>query len=163
MKPLIKLLASYTLSQTMRKLSPKIKSPKPLRSQKVPVTKAMLDHTEKKLKAEMTSLRLETRAGFKRMEARFNGTDSKFKSIDSRFKSIDARFKSIDARFKNIDARFNNIDAQFLDLKSEIKKVLAAVHYIGLRVDAQEARNLYVLDGYTSLSDRLDKIEKDCF
>jgi hypothetical protein len=59
----------------------------------------------------------------------------------------------VSGRFKEVDARFDKVDSSFL-------KVLAEVHRIGLMVEEQNARNKFVLDGYTSLSDRLDKVEK---
>ena len=64
------------------------------------------------------------------------------------------------AEFKRVDARFEQVGASIADVKSGLEKVLAEVHRVGLMVEEQNARNKYVLDGYTSLSDRLDKVEK---
>ena len=69
--------------------------------------------------------------------------------IDSLELKMDSRFKSMDSRFKSMDSRFD--------------KILSEVHRIALMVEDQNARNKYVLDGYTSLNDRLEKVEKKVF
>jgi hypothetical protein len=59
-----------------------------------------------------------------------------------------------------IESFRHEVKAEFKVVKADISKVLAAVHRVGLLVEEQNARNKYVLDGYTSLSDRLDTVEK---
>ncbi len=111
----------------------------PRKSPEVLVTSSMLNEARHELKAEITSFRLE---------------------VDARFKQVDARFNQVDSRFKQVDARFDQMDASISQLSSNVEKVLAAVHRVGLLVEEQNARNKFVLDGYVSLSDRLDKVEK---
>ena len=115
------------------------KSKPPRKSPDIPVTAAMLNEARYELKAEITSFRLE---------------------VNARFKQVDARFERVDARFEQIDARFEQVEASILSLKSEVAKVLAAVHRVGLLVEEQNARNKYALDGYASLSERMDEWEK---
>ena len=122
------------------------KSKPPRKSPDIPVTAAMLNEARYELKAEITSFRLEVNA--------------RFKQVDARFERVDARFEQIDARFEQIDARFEQVEASILSLKSEVAKVLAAVHRVGLLVEEQNARNKYALDGYASLSERMDEWEK---
>jgi len=59
-----------------------------------------------------------------------------------------------------IESLRHEIKGEFKLVRADAEKVLAAVHRVGLLVEEQNARNKYVLDGYTSLSDRLDKVEK---
>ncbi len=42
------------------------------------------------------------------------------------------------------------------EMNAKFEKLLSEVHRIGLLVEEQNARNKFVLDGYTSLSDRID-------
>jgi len=119
---------------------------RPVRSGNVPATKAMLDKLEGKLTHELASLRLE-------FKSRFKQVDAKFEQLDSRFTAIDARFEQLDSRFTAIDARFDKMESQF-------EAVLAAVHRVGLLVEEQNARNKFVLDGYASLNDRIEKLER---
>jgi hypothetical protein len=51
------------------------------------------------------------------------------------------------------------MNSKFALMDSKFDKVISEVHRIGLLVEEQNARNKFVLDGYTSLSDRLDKAE----
>jgi archaellum component FlaC len=157
----------------MRKQTP-AKSHKPRKSGDIFVTKKMLFGVRDELKSDVTTLRLETRAGFKKVDARFNEVDARFKRVDARFNQVDARFNQIDARFDQVDAKFNEVHAQFkdvhsaiaevksevLNLKSEVSKVVAVVHRIAVQSEEQNARNIFVLDGYTSLSDRMTRLEK---
>lgn len=46
------------------------------------------------------------------------------------------------------------------EIKSDVAKVQSDVDKIPSNIEEQNARNKFVLDGYTSLSDRLDKVEK---
>ncbi len=111
--------------------SVKLKTSQPKKSGQVPVTKKMLDETRAELKADITTLRLEIKSGFKQ---------------------VDARFKQVDAGFKQVDSRFDQMDASMNQIKSEIHRVLAVV-------EEQNARNIYVLDGYNSLEHRVGQLE----
>ncbi|MCB0407492.1 MAG: hypothetical protein KDD34_04750 [Bdellovibrionales bacterium] len=157
--------------------SKRLKKVPPKKSAQIPVTKEMLFEVRDELKYSVSSLerKMESRfkkndsrlnrieACFKSVDARFGSIDARFESIDARFEAIDARFDKIDARFKLVDARFDKMESRFADIESLLKKVLSEVHRIGLFVEEQNARNKYVLDGYTSVSDRLDRIEKKIF
>ena len=68
----------------------------------IPITKEMLDETRSELKSDITSVRLEMKSGFNK---------------------VDAKFKEMDARFKEVDASING-------LKSEMEKLTAAVHRV---------------------------------
>lgn len=65
----------------------------------LPATYRALDGVRKELKSDITSVRLEMRAGFKEMDARF-------KQIDARFKQMDAKFDKMEVQFKKADSRF---------------------------------------------------------
>lgn len=104
---------------------------RPRKSGEISATKKMLDHTRAELKSNITTLRLETRAGFARQGA---------------------RFKRIEARFKDIDARFDRIEAILETVVAQNNRMLALF-------EEQEARNKFVLDGYASLDHRLSLVE----
>lgn len=122
-------------------------------SDDIQATKGMLDHLEQKLTHQITSCRLETKALEAKMEGRFDKIESRFNQMESRFSDIDSRFNDIYSRFHEVDRRFNQMDAK-------IEMVLSAVHKVALLVEEQNARNKFVLDGYKSLNDRLEKLER---
>lgn len=128
------------------------KSVRPKRSGQIPVTSKMLQKTRSELKSSITTLRLETRAGFKKVDARFN-------DMEARFNDIDARFSGVDARFSSHDARFDRLEAMIVQLASQMSGLQAAIHRVEVLVEEQNARNIYVLDGYTSLDARLKVLE----
>jgi hypothetical protein len=105
----------------------------PRKSPDIPVTQEMLNEARNELKHEITSFRLE----------------------------VDSRFKRVDAAIAKVQSDVAKVQSDVAKVQSDVAKVLAAVHRVGLLVEEQNARNKYVLDGYTSLSDRLDKIEKE--
>jgi chromosome segregation ATPase len=123
------------MAKTKKKTSKK-------KSGEIPVTKNLLDLTEQKLTSQITSLRLEMKAGFTRIDSRFTSIESKFTSIESKFTGMDAKFASLDAKLSGMMAL----------------------------LEEQNSRNRYVLDGYTSLNDkqesteaRVEELEKKVF
>lgn len=132
----------------------RVRKQSPARSVDVPATKGMLDESREELKHEITSARLEIRAVDAKLDAKVDALsarlDAKANALDAK---IDALRSEMDSRFKLVDVRFDRTDAK-------IENVLAAVHRVGLLVEEQNARNIFVLDGYTSLNDRLEKLEK---
>lgn len=118
----------------------------PRKSGDIPATAAMLNEARHEVKSEITSFRLEV--------------DAQFKQVDARFEQVNARFEQVNASIAEVRAEVAQVKSEVSEVKSEVHKVLAAVHRVGLLVEEQNARNKFVLDGYTSLSDRMDKIEK---
>lgn len=105
---------------------------KPVKSDNVPATKSMLFEVRDELKSDVRGLRHEMQASFKRIEARFEEQKARFEKADAKFEKADAKFE----------------------------KMWAEVHRMGILYEEQNARNIYVLDGYTSINDRLEKVEK---
>ncbi len=75
-------------------------------------------------------------------------------------REIESFRHEVKGEFKSVKADVAKVQAHVEKVQADVSKVLAAVHRVGLLVEEQNARNKYVLDGYTSLSDRLDKVEK---
>ena len=126
----------------MRKIKNKkqTKTREPIRSGDVPATKAMLDETREELKHQTTSVKLELSAKIDAVAANLNRVEAKMES-----------------RIDTLAAAIHRIE---LELNSKIEKILAAVQRVGLLVEEQNARNKFVLDGYTSLNGRVEKLEK---
>jgi chaperonin cofactor prefoldin len=102
------------------------KSPPAKKSGQILVTKAMLDGTRSELMSEITSLRLEMKAGFRQ---------------------VDVRMGQLDLRMDQLDLRMDQLDLRMDQLSMETQKVIAGIHRITVLVEEQNARNLYVLDG----------------
>ncbi len=96
----------------------------------------MLDETREELKHEITSVKLEV------------------KSVNS---GLTAKIESVNSK---LTAKIGHVEAKVEQLDAKVESVLAAVHRVGLLVEEQNARNKFVLDGYTSLNDRLEKVER---
>lgn len=73
-------------------------------------------------------------------------------------RSHDKRFESIEAKLASHDKRFDSIDAKLASM--EAKSEARFRQLIGL-MEEQNNRNLAVLDGYQSLYDRQDRVERD--
>jgi hypothetical protein len=58
-------------------------SDKPIKSENIPASQGQLEAVRQELKGDITTLRLETKAGFQDIEARFIGIDAKFERIES--------------------------------------------------------------------------------
>ena len=137
-----------------------MKSNRPRKSANVPVTKAMLYKVRDELKSETSSIRHDLKAFRSDMSSRFHNVDSKFDGMNSKFHGIDSRFDEMNAKFHNVDSRFDDLDSKFHKVMAEIQKLTGEVHNTRLLMEEQNSKNIFVLDGYTSLSDRLSKLEK---
>ncbi len=137
------------------------------------------------LNKRVDSLKSEISSKFSKVDDKFKGVDDKFKGvyqrfdeIDQRFVLVDKRFDEIDQRFVLVDKRFDEIDQRFDKLEervdklerrmdqgfAEIKEILATMmvkinHTLAV-VEEQNARNLYVLDGYAYLISEQQKIHR---
>lgn len=108
------------------------------------------EHTKRfdALESKMDSKFAQVDSRFAQLEAKF---DSKFAEMDSKFEQLEAKF---DSRFAQVDLKFAQLEAKF---DSKFDRMMSEMHRIGLLVEEQNARNKFVLDGYTSIVDRLDK------
>ena len=138
------------------------------KSGEIPVVQKHLEENRSELKSEITTLRLETKSSFEKVDSRFSEMEARFDKVDARFSEMEARFDKVDARFSEMEARFDTIDANFNELKSivtaiasSVEKMIAENHGMKARNEEQENRNKYVLDGHTNLHDRQDRFEKE--
>ena len=111
------------------------------------------------------AVRDELKADIRSHDRRFDSIDAKFDSIDAKFDSVDARFDSMDARFDSMDARFDSMDKKFDSMDARFdsfqEKLTADMRYIVTLVEEQRNLNNAVLDGYHSIYDRQDRVEKE--
>ena len=100
---------------------------KPLRSPDVPATGAMLFEMEERLNHKMDS-------GFQKIRSEFSGLRSEFSGLKSEFSILKSEIHGV---------------------KSEIHGMKSELHRVALLVEEQNARNKYVMDGYTQLYELL--------
>ena len=61
-------------------------------------------------------------------------------------------------RFKSVETR---LETGFLAAKVDMEEIKSSIHRVLTLVEYQKAENRYVLDGYQSLYDRQERVEKD--
>jgi uncharacterized protein YlxW (UPF0749 family) len=82
------------------------------------------------------------------------------KHIDELRAELKSELTSMDLK---IDSFRSEMNSRLEQMDSKIEKLIAASHRTNALVEAQEDRNRYVLDGYTSLNDRVERLEKKVF
>lgn len=70
--------------------------------------------------------------------------------MDSGFHQMRSEF---DSKFGGMKSEFNGMKSEIGGMKSEISGMKSELHRVALLVEEQNARNKYVLDGYTQLYD----------
>lgn len=70
---------------------------------------------------------------------------------------IKAEFRSHDRRFDSLEKRFDSVGNR---LEAKIEKLSADIYRMMGLMEEQENRNRAVLDGYASIYDRQDRVEK---
>ena len=108
---------------------------KPVGDRDLPVTKRLLDLKIQEVKSEMTSLRLEMRAGFKKVDARFSGVDSDI---------------------SNLKADVAEIKADLADVKVQISSMQTQMTRMMVILEEQNDRNRAALDGYSIVYERFN-------
>ena len=93
------------------------------------VTEKKLDETRSELKSDITALRMETNAGFKKMDARFN---------------------EVDARFDKMEGMFNHLMGMVAEIKSDSHRTLAIV-------EEQNNRNKFVMEAQNALQNQVNQ------
>ncbi|MEK6555178.1 MAG: hypothetical protein AABZ31_08060 [Bdellovibrionota bacterium] len=149
-KPMIK---KKTKRAKVKKLSD------PVKSMGVPATKAMVIKLGEQLKSIVTSSHIENRAEFKKVHDRLSRFDKNFLNIDEQFSHFKLQSNRANADINELKTAVQNLIGETLGVRSEIHKILAAVHNVGFLMEEQNARNIYVLDGHTNLNDRMTKLE----
>ena len=97
---------------------------------------------------------------FNSMDQKFSSIDQKFDSIDQKFNAVDRRFDSVDRRFDSVDRRFDSVENKIDNLSKEIKAMISIeMNKFLVLMEEQNSRNQYVLDGYTQIFDRQDKLD----
>lgn len=146
----------------------------PKKSEEMYVTLKHLTAVEGKLSSQITTVLLKTSSNNegihhlnKRVDSlkseissKFSKVDDKFKGIYQRFNEIDQRFADVDKRFDEVDKRFDKIDQTITEMKEMLSAVITKINHTLAVVEEQNARNLYVLDGYAYLISEQQKIHR---
>lgn len=156
----------------MKTKKPRTRSIQPKRAKDAPATQGMLLALRDELKSDFRGLEHHMNGRFKSLEAKLEvrfkkgetRTDILESKMDEKFRQVDVRFdnlkRELDEKFQQVDARFKAVDGRFDGIEFKLEKMSSDIHRIALLVEAQNAKNNYVLDGYAQLYDRQDRIEK---
>lgn len=101
-------------------------SDKPIKSENIPASQGQLEAVRQELKGDITTLRLETKAGFQDMDARFT--------------SIDAKFTANDAKFERIESILWGMKAMMEEQNTKIMYALDGYNFLNEKVDRSEKR-----------------------
>ncbi|MCB9072016.1 MAG: hypothetical protein H6623_00220 [Bdellovibrionaceae bacterium] len=96
---------------------------KPKRDRELPVTKRLLDLTKQEVMGEISTLRLETKAGFLKVDSRIDRLESRMDSFISRMDGFDSRMDSFDSRMDSFISRMDGFDSRMDRLESKIDDV----------------------------------------
>ena len=118
----------------------------PKKSKDIPVTQEMLNETRSEVLSKITSLSLETKAGFERIESKLES----FEAVKSDMKSLHSR----------MDSLVSEVQSGFSAMLAEIKKISSETHGIKADIEEVKSRNRYVLDGYDQLHRRQGQFEE---
>ena len=80
-------------------------------------------------------------------------TKLKLNSQQKEFKS------NINSFEKRLDSKFSQIESKLNQVESKIELVLSEIRRMIVLIEEQNARNKFILDGYASLHERLDRLE----
>ena len=124
---------------------------KDIQPEDVPVTKAMLELTEKRLEEKIESAKLELKSeiGSVRTELRAEIGTAR----------TELRAEIGTARTE-LGAEIGSVKSELQAVKAAIHDVKSEVHRLAILIEEQNARNKIVLEGLTGLFQRQDRIEK---
>ena len=135
---------------------------KDIQPEDVPVTKAMLELTEKRLEEKIESAKLELKSeiGSVRTELRAEiGTVRTELRAEIGTARTELRAEIGTARTE-LGAEIGSVKSELQAVKAAIHDVKSEVHRLAILIEEQNARNKIVLEGLTGLFQRQDRIEK---
>jgi hypothetical protein len=139
----------------------------PKKSEEMYVTLKHLTAVEGKISSQITTVLLKTISNNegihhlnKRVDSLKSEISSKFSKVDDKFKGVDDKFKGVYLRFDEMDKRFDKVDREILEIKGMLSTMLVKINHTLAVVEEQNARNLYVLDGYAYLISEQQKIHR---
>ena len=71
--------------------------------------------------------------------------------MDKGFNELKSEFHSMKSEFHGVKSEVHSMKSEFHEVKSEVHSMKSEFHRVALLVEEQNARNKYVLDGYTQL------------
>jgi len=75
------------------------------------------------------------------------------------FEVRDQLIDRMDAGFEKRDSQFHELKSEIHGVKSEVNGLKSEVHRLAILIEEQNARNIIVLDGLSSLFHRQERIE----
>ena len=115
-----------------------------LRKKDVTATQGMLFGVRDQLRAEILSVKEELSGSIQSVKSELK------REIDSLRNETK----------QDIDALRTEVRVGFHDLKADIHRLSSVIHRLGVIFEEQNARNAIVLDGYASLFERQERVEK---
>jgi hypothetical protein len=98
-----------------------VKSPK--KEGELPVTKRFLDLRIQEVKGDITSLRMETTAGFTKMDARFKEQNAKFESLDSKITKMLVLLEDQNDRNRVVLDSYTTVYEKLIETNARLDKI----------------------------------------
>ncbi len=78
------------------------------------------------------------------------------KQIKSEINSLEKR---LDSKFNQVESKISLVESKINQVDSKIELVLSEIHRMTILMEEQNSRNKFVLDGYSALYERQDRLE----
>ncbi|MEK6706878.1 MAG: hypothetical protein AAB116_27135 [Candidatus Poribacteria bacterium] len=114
-------------------------------SKSLPATQGMLHLFRSELKADISELRSELK--------------SDIKQLDAKISQVDAKVSQVEAKVSQVEAKVSQVEAKVEDVMKAVHHVAAEVARVGILVEEQNSKNSLVIEGYTGLAQRQDRLE----
>lgn len=102
-------------------LTTKVKEPK--KDGEIAVTKRFLDLRIQEVKGDISSLRLETRAGFTKIDARFLAQEARFESMDTKLTKIMVILEDQNDRNRAVLDAYTTVYEKLIETNTRVDKV----------------------------------------
>ena len=73
---------------------------------------------------------------------------------------MDSKIAGLDSKISGLDSKISGVNSEVGGIHSKLSALQADFHRVGVLVEEQNARNAIVLDGYASLFERQERVEK---
>jgi hypothetical protein len=163
-------------TKTYRRRGPVKPVNRPVKRRDVPTTYGLLFEVRQELKSDFKANRHHINAVKTELKADFRKTNLRIDSLRTEFKAeiqetklhIDSLRTEVKAEIQETNLRLDSLRTELkADIQNVEKRMMAgfediksAIHRLTAMVEEQRAQNVYVLDGYTSLFDRQERLEK---
>jgi archaellum component FlaC len=129
----------------------------PKRSKEMPVTVIMMDEMEGRLSHKIEGVRDELKSEMHGIRSEIHEMKSEIHGIKADLHGVKSEIQAVKSEVQAVKSEVHALKSEIHGMKSEVHGLKSEFHRVALLVEEQNARNKFVMDGYTQIYELLTR------